>query len=217
MSLFLNGGGTRRHSWLRLCATSRKVPGSIPNGVTGIFHSHNPFDRTMALVLTQSLIEMSTGNISRGVKAAGTYGWHPNHLHVPIVLKSGSLNLLEPSGAVQGCNGITLLFHFEREPAWQQYDRYFSLLKFWQNSDNLESPARRNQLKWFLVNDQLDAQIPFYVFIFIYNSLHISSTSCSSSGETNCINKTSGSYQSLYWQNLSLLMMSTMCSKHVES
>jgi hypothetical protein len=25
-----------------------------------------------------------------------------NHLHVPIVLKSGSLNILEPSGPVQG-------------------------------------------------------------------------------------------------------------------
>ena len=28
------------------------------------------------------------------------------HLHVPIVLKSGSLNLLEPSRPVQVCNGI---------------------------------------------------------------------------------------------------------------
>jgi hypothetical protein len=28
---------------------------------------------------------------------------------VPIVLKSGSLNLLEPSGPVQACNGIALL------------------------------------------------------------------------------------------------------------
>jgi hypothetical protein len=27
---------------------------------------------------------------------------------VPIVLKSGSLNLLEPSGLVQACNGIAL-------------------------------------------------------------------------------------------------------------
>jgi len=27
----------------------------------------------------------------------------------------------------------------------------------------------------------------------------------------------SDSYQRLYWYNLSLLMMSTMCSKHVES
>ena len=42
-----------------------------------------------------------------GINAAGAYGW-PYHLHVPIVLKSGSLNLLEPSGPVQVCNGITL-------------------------------------------------------------------------------------------------------------
>jgi hypothetical protein len=32
------------------------------------------------------------------------------HLHVPIVLKSGSLNLLEPSGPVKACNGIALPF-----------------------------------------------------------------------------------------------------------
>jgi hypothetical protein len=29
---------------------------------------------------------------------------------VPIVLKSGSLNLLEPSGPVKACNGIALPF-----------------------------------------------------------------------------------------------------------
>jgi hypothetical protein len=27
---------------------------------------------------------------------------------VPIVLKSGSINLLEPSGSLQACNGIAL-------------------------------------------------------------------------------------------------------------
>jgi len=31
---------------------------------------------------------------------------------MPIVLKSGSLNLLEPSGPVQACNGIALPFMF---------------------------------------------------------------------------------------------------------
>jgi hypothetical protein len=41
-----------------------------------------------------------------GVKAAGALGWQPFHLHVPIVLKSGSLRILEPSGPVQTCNGI---------------------------------------------------------------------------------------------------------------
>ena len=32
----------------------------------------------------------------------------PYHLHVSIVLKSVSLNLLEPSGSVQASNGIAL-------------------------------------------------------------------------------------------------------------
>jgi hypothetical protein len=84
-----------------------------------------------------------------------------------------------------------------------------------------------------------------YIHLF-FNSLHVSSTSCSSSRDTNCINTTtdrchsvlvavscagrkftfdlhttqpptkSDSYQRLYWYNLSLLMMSTMCSKHAE-
>jgi hypothetical protein len=35
-------------------------------------------------------------------------GWQPYHLHVRNFLKSGSLNLLEPSGFVQTCKGIAL-------------------------------------------------------------------------------------------------------------
>jgi hypothetical protein len=34
------------------------------------------------------------------------------HIHVPIVLKSGSLNLLEPSRPVKACNGIALSLPF---------------------------------------------------------------------------------------------------------
>ena len=37
-----------------------KVAGSIPDGVIGIFHRHNPSDRTMTLGSTQPLTEMST-------------------------------------------------------------------------------------------------------------------------------------------------------------
>jgi len=44
----------------------RKVAGSIPDGVIGIFHGHNPSSRTMALGLTQPLTEMSTRNVSWG-------------------------------------------------------------------------------------------------------------------------------------------------------
>ena len=35
--------------WLRCCVTNLKVAGSIPDGVIGIFHWHNPSDRTMSL------------------------------------------------------------------------------------------------------------------------------------------------------------------------
>jgi len=60
----LSVGGTWWHSWLRHCATNRKVAGSILDGVIEIFHWHNPSDRTMALGLTQPLTEMSTRSIS---------------------------------------------------------------------------------------------------------------------------------------------------------
>jgi hypothetical protein len=38
---------------------------------------------------------------------------------VPIVLKSGSLKLLEPSGSVQACNGIALPFTSKAESSCQ--------------------------------------------------------------------------------------------------
>jgi len=63
--------GTQWHSWLRHCAARRKISGSISDGVIGIFHGHNPSGRTMTLGLTQPLTEVSTRNISWGVKAAG--------------------------------------------------------------------------------------------------------------------------------------------------
>ena len=101
-------GGTWWCGSLRHCTTNRKAAGSIPDGVTGIFHWHNPSGRTMSLGSTQPLTEMSTRNISWGIKAAGVWGWKPYHLHVLNVLKSGSLKLLEPSRPVQACNGIAL-------------------------------------------------------------------------------------------------------------
>jgi hypothetical protein len=55
-----------RRSCLRHCAVSRKVAGSIPDGVTGIFRWHNPSGRTMVVGLTQSLTEIGTKNISWG-------------------------------------------------------------------------------------------------------------------------------------------------------
>ena len=52
-------------------ATSRKVAGSIPVGVIGIFNLHNLSGRTLTLRSTQSLKKISTRYISWRVKAAG--------------------------------------------------------------------------------------------------------------------------------------------------
>ena len=54
------------------------------------------------------------------------------------------------------------------------------------------------------MNDQREAQIIFYVFISIYNSLHVSSMSCSSPEETNCINTASG--------NSHCMLVAEMCA-----
>ena len=40
-----------------------EVSGSIPDGVIGIFHRHNPSGRTMTLGLTQPPTEMSNSNL----------------------------------------------------------------------------------------------------------------------------------------------------------
>ena len=56
--------GTRWHSWLRHCATSRKVAGTIPHVVVGIFYLLNPFGHTMALGSSQPVTEMSTRRTS---------------------------------------------------------------------------------------------------------------------------------------------------------
>ena len=63
--------GPRWRSWLKRCATSRKVAGLIPDGVIGKFNLRNPSGRTFALGSPQPVAEMSTRYISwGGVKAA---------------------------------------------------------------------------------------------------------------------------------------------------
>jgi hypothetical protein len=53
----------RWHSWLRHCATSRKIAGLIPDGVTGILHWLNPSGSTKSLGSTQPLTQMGTRNM----------------------------------------------------------------------------------------------------------------------------------------------------------
>ena len=101
---FYNPGGTRWHSWLRHGATSWKVD----------FHRcHWNFSLTSSRPHYGPWVDSASNSNEYqeyflGVKSAGVWGWQTYHFHVPIVLKSGSLNLLEPSGPAQDCNGIAL-------------------------------------------------------------------------------------------------------------
>jgi hypothetical protein len=86
--------GARWRSWLH-CATSRKVAGSIPYGVIGIFHWINPSSRTMALRSTLPVTEMCARSISWGVKRTVRRVDNLTTILCRSSRKSGSLNLLE--------------------------------------------------------------------------------------------------------------------------
>ena len=81
------------------CATSRKVAGSIPNVIDIILPVDSAFSRN----------EFQVYFLGGGGKGGWCLGSQPYNLHVPIVLKSGSLSVLEPSGLVKACTGIALL------------------------------------------------------------------------------------------------------------
>jgi hypothetical protein len=74
-------GGRRWHSWLRHCATSLKVAGSIPDSVIGI------------LII---------------VKAAVAENRQTYYINALIAWKSGRFNPREPQGPVRTCTGIAL-------------------------------------------------------------------------------------------------------------
>jgi len=60
-----------QNSSVRHCATSRKVAGSISDGINGVFHWPNSSGHNTFLWSTRPLTEMSTRNIFWRVKAAG--------------------------------------------------------------------------------------------------------------------------------------------------
>jgi hypothetical protein len=96
-------------SWLRHCATNRQVADSIPDGVSGFFHWHNPVGRTMALGSTQPLTEMSTGNISWGVNAAGAMADNLTTFMCRLSGNLGASTSWNPEGLSRPVMGLLLL------------------------------------------------------------------------------------------------------------
>jgi len=94
--------------WSRHCATSRKVPGSIP-GAAGDFF---PLASNSSMCPGVDSASKSEYQDNPGGKGGRCVWLTTYHLHVTIVKKSGGLNLLEPCGLVQACNGTALPFTF---------------------------------------------------------------------------------------------------------
>jgi hypothetical protein len=85
----------------RHCATSLKVAGSIPDGVIWIFHFLNPSGGTMALGSNQPLTEMSTRDVSWGLRRPVRTADNLTTFMCRLSINSWSLTLLEPQGPVE--------------------------------------------------------------------------------------------------------------------
>jgi hypothetical protein len=177
LTLYMFRLGPGVPKWLRRCATSRTVPGSIPDGVTGFFSDIFPSDRTMALGSTQPLVKMSTRNIpvSKGGRCV--------RLTTSPPLRAECHEIWEPKspGTLWATQGLL------------RYSFTFTCF------EHIVLIIRRDKL---------------YQYNLWYMSLCIGDRVVCRSEVSS---RQSDRYQRLYWYNLSLLMMSTMCSKHVES
>ena len=97
--------GTAVTQWLRRCATNQKIAGSTADGVIGIFHWHNPSDRTMALGVDSSCNRIHVPGVFPGCKGGRCVGLTTYHHPVPLSRNLGTLtswNPQSPSGPVMG-------------------------------------------------------------------------------------------------------------------
>jgi len=110
--------GTAVPQWLRCCATSRKVAGSIPDGVSGFFIDIKSF-RSHYGALTEWVSGIFPGG--KGGRCIRLTTLPPS---CAVVTKSGNLKFLEPFGSLQVCNEIALplplAFHFSMWMGFQK-------------------------------------------------------------------------------------------------
>jgi hypothetical protein len=110
-TMYVHMRGTLWCGWLRHCTTSQKVACLILD----VVHSDvidNPPGCIMTLGSTQPHTEMSARNISWGVKATPVHRTDILTTFVSVVLKSGSLSLLETSWPVPSLYRDCLTFKY---------------------------------------------------------------------------------------------------------
>jgi hypothetical protein len=92
--------------WLRHCGTNRKVAGSIPDGGIGIFHLHNPSDRTMALGSTHPVPGIFPGD--KGGRCVGLTTLPPSC--ADCLKNLGASTSWNPQGLLRSVMGLLYIF-----------------------------------------------------------------------------------------------------------
>jgi hypothetical protein len=93
-------------------STNRKVAGSFPDGVSEIFHLHNPSGRTMVLGFTQTLTYMSTRNISWGWRQPVCTADNLTTLMCRLSWNQGISTSWNPQGLSRPVMGLLYLFTY---------------------------------------------------------------------------------------------------------
>jgi hypothetical protein len=140
----------------------------------------------MALGSTQPLVKMSTRNMSGG-KAVGAWGWQTHHLHVPNVMKSGSLNLLEPSRPHRACYGTPFLRMLDQA-------RKYSYRSGQTGTIGQSEVTMQYVTKWnMLCSSHMCRCVDERIKIVVCRKRHLNYTSYRRNLEGSCINKLDGS------------------------
>ena len=110
------------------CATNRKFVGSITAGVSGDFHWHKILPIALWPWGRLGLEQKWVPGAFRGGKGGRCVRLITLSPSCAVVMKSGILNFLEPSGPLQACSGTALPF------------------TVWQNSSSIEDCSWRRVL-----------------------------------------------------------------------
>jgi hypothetical protein len=139
---YKGGGGTRKRSCLRHYATSRKVAGSIPDKVNGIFNWPDPTSRKMALGSTRPIIKTSTRNLPGGKGRPARKADNLTAICEPTVKKMWKPQCLTALWASTACYRDSFTFTNLQEKSYSFV--YFNLYAFRQQM------RKQNVINWMV-------------------------------------------------------------------